>query len=227
MGLTTNTMGSSKSFGFSRGRKKVLTTYTFPAGTSTWTAPGGVTSLTSAVGKGANGSAPFTQYGQWIWSSIHLGDNNSSPASGTTLDWSTIYSKANSKLSAASAGGTLTLKDSYYAVGTTNYSSYLTEYNSTKTISGSVSLVVSGNPKTSGQVLYSEYPYSSGWNGWYISANVLNAGTTGNNTTGFGYTFPGGSQTAATNTTYNNIGVSPGSQYSINNNGSLTIEYYV
>ena len=61
----------------------------------------------------------------------------------------------------------------------------------------------------------------------------FSAGSGGSSTTAFGYTFsggagqsiPSGSAGIATTTTYNNVTVSPGSTYTIVNNGSVVITY--
>lgn len=49
----------------------------------------------------------------------------------------------------------------------------------------------------------------------------------GADTTAFGYTFPGGIEVPASTFTYNNVPVTPGTTYTIVNNGSVTITYYV
>lgn len=237
MGLnTTSTMASSKSFGFSRGKKRLLTTYSFPSGTSTWTAPAGVTSLASAVGRGSNGGAD-------TWNSVAfrtLATYNSgiqyycsNPSVGSTLPYSTYNSYWQSIYSQCD-GITTSSSGQYYGSLTNGYAFFYCSaagqwvvrtdaqpggtYRKT-TLSGSAPPSSGDVPITDG---FARYDYIYG-------IQKYSAGYNGTATTGFGLNFPGGTSTSpiAVDTSYFSIAVSPGTTYTINNNGSLTIEYYI
>lgn len=228
--ISTGTMGSNKSFGFSRGKPKVLTTYTFPGGTSTWTAPAGVTSLTSAVGKGANGQAAYwLNYDVLVMIGVYQQCLGTSI--GSTLPWSTLNSEMNSQISAvnnittSSSGGTygpFTSRVYNWCSGTSTWGTYTSTFGSrlyrrTGTFTNPYSGNAGNVPTSTNNNLYG----TGGTVETFISA------TTGSSTTGFSLTFPGGTGGIATNTTFNNVTVSPGTTYTITNNGSLTITYYV
>jgi hypothetical protein len=72
--------------------------------------------------------------------------------------------------------------------------------------------------------------YSSGQTCYSFATvgGAFHPATTGASTTGFGKTFPGGTGGAGTNTTFTNVAVTPGSNYSVvvPSGGSLTINYY-
>jgi hypothetical protein len=250
MGLnTTSTMGSSKSFGLARGKNKVLTQYTFPAGTSTWTAPAGVTSLTSAVGKGSNGTADSWTSGSsppYDFSPTDLITITSFNTAGSGqnapfLDWSTVYSLATTEFSKFTAGGSGDRTVSWnYKTGTlynnNQYSTIITNSSPSRRFRGTAVLSgVAGNQlqaiPTSGSVTYTTVSaYNGAWGGWKVTGlEYFNAGASGSATTGFSLTFPGGTASVptATNTTFNSVAVTPGTTYTITNNGSLTINYFV
>jgi hypothetical protein len=227
---------------FFTGTAPALQTYTFPGGTSTWTAPTGVTSILIATGKGAAGnpsSSGSATNNNFTYVAV---SNYYSTPTPPYADWSSIYSAATSALAALNAGGpgvraaptgidyyTLSIvSTNYYGVNTGGASLWLGD---SQTITGTFSLSPFNSPLTSGNVTYS---YVSGGGsgtrsvGWTISVPydyVINA-TTGASTTGFGKDFPGGYGGAASNTTFNNVAITPGVTYTIVNNGSLTIQYY-
>lgn len=218
--IGTRGAASSRGFGFAGLR---LISVTLPAGTSTWVAPSGVSKLVSAIGKGADGTAGYWNPSQLIGYSYPVPNVGSG---GSILDWSTVYSDANALLSAANAGGTGNrfITETYYlwplysdntagARGTLTYPGSL--------IRGTATLapVPSGTP-TSGQVIF-----GSPYNYWGIYCEKYNDPTTGSSTTAFSLSFPGGNGAPATNTTYNNISITPGASYTIQNNGALTITY--
>lgn len=211
MGLnTTSTMASSKSFGFSRGRKRLLTQYTFPSGTSTWTAPAGVTSLVSAIGKGSNGtaesSAPLTTSDNFPGGYLtYTGANCFGVNVGTSY-----YSDESSRMSTFQSELAAVTATSWTGIGfTAGFYMYCTD-----------------------QAVFLRYISTYYHTVQKIGGTVykqISAGSNGSATTGFGLNFPGGTQYSptASNTTYNNVAVVPGTQYTIVNNGSLAIEYYL
>jgi hypothetical protein len=211
-----------------------LITVTFPAGTSSWTAPSGVTNVITAVGKGANGTADS-------WTSLAISVLQQcfrySDTGSTTRDWATLYSAAQSAITSLNSGGSgertapSGIQQIFYAINSSDfdtgngvdYSGYLDG----KTIRGVATLVSQNSPPTSGQVLYSQL--SAGNVGWYIGSGLerLAPGTTGASTTAFSQTFPGGNPFTPTapTTTFTNVAVTPGVTYTIVNNQSLTITY--
>jgi hypothetical protein len=221
------------------GRQRVLTTFTFPAGTSTWTAPGGVTSLVSAVGKGSDGVSDYTYSGSILWSTggvtaLPLTEINSS----VPHDWSEWYSPAQSAVTTMNTGsGVSTIALRYFSYNNfriyadgINYRQYAVSDTGAQTfdyVKGSASLS----------------PYNWPSSGTIIPAAVNNPvisilftgfgyGYSGSATSGFALSFSaggysGGTGTPASNTTYNNVSVIPGTTYTIVNNGALTITYFV
>jgi hypothetical protein len=234
MGLnTTSTMGSSKSFGLARGKNKVLTQYTFPAGTSTWTAPAGVTSLTSAVGKGSDGTADVWSTMFNVGAIVQAATDCGYPVHGSTLDYSTPFSEAQNVLNTVN---TITTNSNgefvtfvrlylyYWCPSSSNWRKGSLSTSQTLRRIGTSTL--SGNMPSTGTV---PTPPSVAQERVANNIQQLQAGYDGSATTGFSLTFPGGTTvvTTATNTTFNNVTVTPGTTYTITNNGSLTINYFV
>lgn len=230
--ISTGTMGSNKSFGFSRGKPKVLTTYTFPAGSSTWTAPAGVTSLTSAVGKGSNG----TPQG-WVTSNsrsrVAGALCSSVPVYGASLTYDEVYNEAlnlasffNNNISLS--GTTINMTSSvffYWCSTNSNWRRFTSTlgtltWRRVGTCSVSTTAPTTGTVPTTGNI-FANYSI--------LNLQFSDGPYAGTATTGFSLTFPGGSTsvTTATDTTFNNVTVSPGTTYTITNNGSLTITYFV
>lgn len=209
-----------------------LFTTTFPAGTSSWTAPTNL--ITTAVGKGANGTAD-------VWStplSVLQQCFQTGGTGSTTRDWATLYSNSLSAISSLNSGGSgertapSGIAQRFYAINSSSFDTGggadYTGYFNGKTIRGTAVLSSQNSPPTSGQVLYSQL--SSGSTGWAIGGSLeqLTPGTTGASTTAFSLTFPGGTPTTptASDTTFTNVAVTPGATYTIVNNQSLTITYF-
>jgi hypothetical protein len=211
---------SARGFGFA-GKSLTLTTYTFPSGYSTWTAPSGVTNLVSGVGKGADGSA-----GYWFpnYASGYSYVVPSSGSGGTSGDWSTIYNEALSIASSYGSGGPRTVTGTYYIRDIwpdNTLSTRITLLYPGTQVDGSATVSALGSGATSGPITY-----AGGFGGWQVRITTYIDPTTGADTTGFGQIWPGGVGGPATTTTINNIAVTPGSTYGIYNNGSLVITYY-
>jgi hypothetical protein len=223
--LSTSGADCAQGYGFGVGSSTQLTTYVFPSGTSTWTAPPGVTSLLVASGRGANGSAA-----QWV-SNASVGYSivsaTTAATGGAPLDWSTIYSEALGLQAAANSGGTgeRAYSPALYYFRTldpaNDVSSRLTLTYS-YTIRGTATVSQFINGQTSGQILY-----SNGSGGWFVNCDLFEPGTTGNPTQGFGLTFPGGTPSSpiAPTTVFSNVAVTPGVTYTINNFQALQITY--
>lgn len=210
---------------------KNLVSVTFPAGTSTWTAPAGVSQLISAVGKGADGAAGY-------WSSGYLEVLQlcfqGSGVNLATLDWSNLYSIAQAQITSLNSGGSGTraapsgIQQRYYEINSSDFNTgngaNFSGWFNGKLIRGTASLATRGSPPTSGQVLYSQV---SSYTGWEIGGSLeyyVDA-TTGSSTTAFSLSFPGGFGAPATDTTYSSVSVTPGATYTVVNNGALTITY--
>jgi hypothetical protein len=233
---------SFKSFGSVEGyrtfHKKVLTTYTFPSGTSTFTVPNNVTSLTSLVAKGQDGSSDYVGGYGWLGPGWSVASKSANGSYGT-VDWSTIY---NLVASQAGNGGVRDINIYYddWAIGPNNQSYYNGPYGGYSsypvTVTGQVDIIPTllgathqAGAATSGTVLYSQLTASE--NGWSLAGTPYNYGSAGSNTTGFGYTFNGGGYSggtgySATTTTYNDVAVTPNTTYTVVNNGSFVITYY-
>lgn len=222
---------SARGLGFTGG--SVLTVYSFPSGTTTFTVPSGVTSLESVVGRGQNGTA-----GGWssliypgsCWASGYPGSSTGS----VSITWDYLYNQAVAFRDNVNSGGsgerTVSLPYLNFAIYEGNPNNYGVLYmgnNPAQLIRGSAVLAYLKSPPSSGTITYSSV-------GFYVSKGYYLYGlekytnpTTGANTTGFNLTFPGGSGGAATTQTYNSVSVTPGQTYTIVNSGSLTISYYV
>lgn len=218
--LGTRAAASARGFGLYGLR---LVTVTFSAGTSSWTSPPGVTRIQTAVGKGADGTA-----GYWATNSIigYAYPDPSVGSGGSILDWSTVYNDAVALTTAANAGGT---GDRYINAVYYVWPFYISDdtagsrtsftINSMLIRGTAVTTSVGGAP-TSGRVTAGSGNY------WSVDADRYIDPTNGAATTGFSLTFPGGTAAPATLTTFNNVSVTPGTTYTIVNNGSLTISYY-
>jgi hypothetical protein len=225
-----STIGSSSSTGFGLFRGRPLITYTFPSGTSTFTVPVNVTTIRTAIGKGADGTPV-------VWTAA----SNAAPAyaigyaSGSggsvSITWGDLYSQIQSHQSTVNAGGSgerslyiPTYLFQIFVTGSSTNLGIVTTFSNYETIRGTASIVSENSPPSSGTITYAQVLNNS--RGYGLSGlEVKTGGTTGANTTGFGLTFPGGVQTAATTTTFSNVSVTPGTTYTIVNNGSLTITY--
>ena len=208
---------------------KVLTTYTFPAGSSTWTAPAGVTSLVSGTGYGSDGTAGSWNFG--AYGQFGTYGETSNGASGT-VNWSTIYGACVSNRDSINASGsgtrTVSWSESIWGIGPNGQVRQI--YGGTYsglTVRGTATILNwGGSPQTSGTAAYPGAYNGSYW-ATYIEAYI--GGSNGSATTGFGQTWPGGTSSSPTapTTIINNIAVTPGTTYTIQNNGSLVITYYV
>ena len=230
--LTTSTINSAQGYGLFRGPSGTLTTYTFPSGTSTWTAPSGVTNLVSAAGYGSDGFA-----GSWsTFNSLGAVVPSTTDCAGTTygasLDYSVPYGQAQTIQTTAQgwttdpAGQLVSLTRTFVYYWCPASSVWKTQsisfFGDVRRI-GTVSLV--GTMPSSGTV---PTPPASQQEAFCNNIEFLNSPFDGSATTGFGLTFPGGTIAVPvpSTTTFNNVAVIPGTTYTIVNNGSLIITYY-
>jgi hypothetical protein len=198
-----------------------------------------VSNVISASGKGSNGVSDYVNNVATVSSGqIHLG---STGLNAPYAQWSNAYNNhttAVSQLSlsyptygpsALSQGYVVLLQSNdYWDVITGNItnlsSTYLTGY----------SITTIGAPQTSGNITYAG---TSGLDEWIIYVTGYVHGGAGTAATALGQTFPGGGYsgtypngtgTAATTTTYTNVAVTPGNSYSIvvPSGGTVTLQYY-
>lgn len=219
---TTFATLSARGFGLF-GRNSVLTTVTFPVGTTTWRAPSGVTNLISAVGKGSDGSSGYLYYATSpiIFNVAFGGSGYANPPPRPDYTISCV-------------NAIVAFINSYSGLNYVGGQTFSPTINFTQGIDGTWTTPTSGSTTI-----------GSGWdgNGWIVggtaSVNSQLGGRQvfvdyetyqfpfdGTATTAFGQTFPGGVQAPAPTTTYTNVAVTPGATYTIVNNGALTIQYY-
>lgn len=220
---TTFATLSARGFGLF-GKRKVLTTVTFPAGTSTWTAPPGVISITSGVGSGSNGAGGFFYDGSFYYTYFgnlmggsNLGNSPPYPSVSSSCTYD-IVSYINGYSGLQYIGNV-----QFYPVIIFQISSFDGTY--TTPLLGQTfpegwtggGWIVGGTAAASQIGAYF----------WGVTYQTYSFPYDGVATTAFGYSWPGGTAGPAPTTTYTNIPVTPGTTYTIVNNGSLTITYNV
>lgn len=235
--ILTRGAGSARGFGlFESGvttRKERFTS------SGSWVCPAGITNLIYARGKGqdATSDTPSTYPRSYTAFGVGVGTGaNPAPA-----DWSTLYGDATANYSQISVGtisGPTALYSSnvsvypggswnYGASGNLDLDGYYISYLSP--------LSASGSAATSGTINYSGGTFEYGR--WSFAVTRINYGSAGENTTGFGYTFSGGSLVGtypdqvgnpATVTTYTNVSVTPGTTYNfvVPSGGYVEFAYY-
>lgn len=196
--------------------------YTFPPGTSNWTAPSGVTNLVSATGSGANGSP-----GGWSLGSIGVVvvSPTSSPIANSGLTWQSVQNAISNIIASASSPIGSPTTTSYYetqfTVDPSNDSNYTVTAFGGYTVQGTAYATNPTVPYSLTSPLLAGQSFSTD-----ITTQIYNAPAGGAATVGFGESFPGGAPGGyAPSTTFTNIAVTPGNTYTVTNNGSLTISY--
>ena len=209
----------------------VLRTTTFTSNT-TWVAPLTTNNLITAVGEGADGTAPYwsalNSVGGFVYANSYC--DGSLPVYGSSLDYSVPYGEAQALQTYASGWSTVSQSVSftrlnvYYWCPTSSQWIYqpLTFFGTVRRV-GTVG--ISGNMPTSGTV--PTPPGSPSREAFLTNIEFYTGPGTGNPSTGFGKSFPGGTDGPATPTTYNNVSVTPGASYSIvvPSGGFITITY--
>jgi hypothetical protein len=225
--LSTRGGLSSRGFGqLNGGAGLTLNTFTFPAGSSTFTVPATTNSLISAVGAGADGT-PGGQVAVGISQNIlTLRRRSTSFAGGLSDTYESYLNTLNTTVNLFNQGGTVYFTINQIEVGPNNLTDYPFNQNrvASDVIAGSASAVLINNPPTSGPVTFASVTNTFVWRAGYQVRESVSP-TTGANTTGFGLLFPGGAGGPSTTTTINNVAVVPNQTYVINNNKSLTITY--
>ena len=223
---------------FKSAGSSALTTFVFPIGSSTWTAPAGVTVIKTAIGKGTDSYSDVYQSNYYIgYGLCYPGSTTGSTPGG--LDYSTIYGAALNVVNTCTTGGArfLSSEITYYQYWlNTDNTYYLNTYNNS-----GIYVYGSGGGSTSngyGDPTSGAIPYG-GYHIWFAYVPAIAPGSSGSQTymTGTGFTtqywngatqvgnYPNATGQAATLSTINNIAVTPGTTYNIYNNGSLTFYY--
>lgn len=232
--IATRAAGSAKGYGFA-GIKLNVVSQTFTSST-TWTAPATVTNLLAVIGKGQDGYGTYQTNTTLSFATI----TNSGSGSGSNslpIPWSAVANTTNitvSRFNTTSYNPTFTAVDRAFTFYSNNTFSWVDGGGVFPyyVVTGTWSLQSSSgapNPP-SGNATY------GATGGYYASGDYLAPGGSGANTTGFGFTFPGGGVSgsypnetgnAATPASYNNVAVTPGASYSLSipDNGYITIQY--
>lgn len=219
---TTFATLSARGFGLF-GKQKVLTTVTFPGGTSTWTAPPGVNSIASGVGKGSDGGDGYFYEGSFYYTFFAAPSGNSyvNPPPAPTVNDScgaAIVSYINGYSGLQYIGDVAFYPTIFFFVSIFDGTYTNPQLNTTYPyLWDGGGWIVGG---TASQVQSSSFA-------WGVTYQAYSFPYNGVATTAFGYSWPGGVVAPAPTTTYTNIPVTPGTTYTIVNNGALTITYYV
>lgn len=216
---------SSRGFG-EFGTTLSLTTVTFTSSTS-WTAPIGVTKLTTVSGRGSNGEADYW-YNTYV-TRFQVTSASYSMPNPPYLDWSVPYGyavTAQNNINASGSGERYVTPDDerYWVVNSTNsnWTTAGTFPPSTVYVRGSATV---GSTSSSGAAVPTSgnidgptffSTYGATVNFW-VYIDKLIGGVAGTASTGFGQTFPGGAANGGTApiTVFNNVSVTPGTSYSI------------
>ena len=233
--IATRGGASARGFGFS-GIKTNVTSQTFTSST-TWVAPVGVTSLLVVIGKGQDGAS--SGQGQFVCAFTGVSNESGTQTGPYSLPIavSAVYSNVQACVDEFNIGGyrsaaavvdrqfrffqtqTYTFSDTYpFGTGTFPY---ITIANTWR---------INGSPSSgTAQYVFPTFGYNA-------EGDIIYPGSAGANTTGFGYTFTGGTvsgsypnQTGspASPAAYTNVAVTPGASYSLSipDNGYITIQY--
>lgn len=205
------------------GRSRVLKTAGPFTANTIWTAPVTTTALVSLIGRGSNGTGYYYEPGSFT---VASSSNKASQSGGSTVSRADAVNaglaEAVAKFGGSSSERLLTYTRTTYTVGPDNLVLSSTSLG-VANCSGAPAYDYSG---TSGNITYSPS------NQMYVRVNidVRKGGSSGSATTGFGYTFAGGTASAPTAVavTHSNVPVTPGASYSlvIPAGGSITITYY-
>lgn len=209
-----------------------LTTVSFTAN-GTWTAPGGVSLVTTITGKGADGTSGTSGYYDSPTNRAATGEiitgvsgNYGGAGAPGRADWSSFAGDPGALVSMLNAGGS----GSYNQITILQYDDvFISRIDSVVSYSdvvvGSASYVLNSGWKFSGAIQSSDFGFCN----LYWQEAVYHPGTsptTGASSTGLGKTFVGGSPTAVSSS-YSNVAVVAGTAYPIvvPAGGSITITY--
>lgn len=219
------------------GRVPNLVTQTFTAN-ATWVAPATTSSIVTLNGKGQDGAAAVAAYYDiGPQRSEHVAaiiGANSQPNPFTTTntpgawDWGYSQSDASTVAATLNAGGSGSFYISTIYQYATDYHIGYSPITYTGSVPGSATITTSSRWKVSGAVVDGDSGYSVVTWYEYGTYHAATSASNGSNTTGFGFTFAGGTGGAATPATQSAVAVTPLSSYSlvIPAGGSITITYF-
>ncbi len=235
--ITSRGAGSAQGFGFA-GKTLSIVSRTFTSNT-TFVAPTGVTNLIAVIGRGGSSTSDF----QTSIAVAEVNVSNSASGSGTNslrppISTQAVYNTADICASVYNAGG---YRDAYRAVNRdfTFYSNQTYSWSDSYPYGSGSTLfpyyLVAGTWSLQGSPLSGSLNYGDSAS-YYASGGIIQPGSSGGNTTAFGFTFTGAAQVgayptatgqSATSVTYNNVAVTPGNSYTIGvaSGGAVTIQY--
>lgn len=245
--LISRGTAAARAFGLTGSNSGQLYTQTFTSN-GTFTPMPGVTNVVTLVGQGGSSVGDYAAFFPEDYAYTYL--QKTIPGGGGTplpLDYATVATSITDIVNTCNAGGIQTIYHDYGGGGYEEYTIYADNtYAFTPSAkfpftafmyAGSWGVVTSGglpNPP-SGSIT----DYASSLQGYYHAAGIYQAyGNDGSASTALGQTFPGAvltgsypnrTGTAATPATYNNVAVTPGTNYPIvvGTGGSVAISYII
>lgn len=204
---------------------------TFTSNTA-WVAPVNVSNLLVLTGDGQDGTAAYWSTLNNIGAIVNSLTSCFNTSYGPSLDYSVPYGQAQavqtitSGWTTSSSGQFASFTRTYiydWCPAASEWQVSSVAFAGTVRRTGTVNLV--GNMPSSGTV---PTPPASQQTATCSNLEFYTAATNGDPTTGFGYTFAGGSGGPATPVTYNNVSITPGATYNlvVPAGGSISIEYY-
>lgn len=194
---------------------------------TTWTAPAGVTSLTTLTGKGQDGYPTYWEFLSpeeerfaYVWSANEYNVDRNDVVAFAQAQWDLFPTGGSGDQAVVSWSVRV-----YFDLSPP----YYTQQDFTELVR--ITYVGSGGKTKTGDGWTSVWPPMSGAAVAYsigrIEKNIPQFD--GANTTGFGYTFAGGVGAPVSPTTYSNVPVTPGTTYNISSagDGYITIIYYL
>lgn len=229
--IITQGAASAKALGFARaaGGGGTLQTVTFTS-SGTWTAPAGVSNVSTIYGYGAAGTPAsagwaYASSGYFAYS-LQSTANAGSPDNTPSYADLTGYADASlANVNSSTADRIITyFPVLYYYNPNTDGTTIYYDSPKSKRVRG-LGSAIGGNWGN-----YSSALVKGTGSAWYFAIEQYfeEPATTGASATGLGLTFPGGDGGAPGTTTYTNVAVTPSTGYAISvpSGGSVTIQYY-
>lgn len=232
--IATRAAASARGYGFA-GIKLNVVSQTFTSST-TWVAPATVTNLLAVIGKGQDGYGTYVAGLSVDFTSVESIVSGSG-ANSLPIPWSGVANTTNitvSRFNASSYNPLYQYQNRAFTFYSNNTFSWVNNPEALPyyVVTGTWTLGSYGgapNPP-SGNATY------GATGGYFASGLYFAPGGAGANTTGFGFTFPGGGVSGdypnqvgegATPASYTNVAVTPGASYSLSipDNGYITIQY--
>ena len=211
---------SARALGHIGGQSRRLKVQTLTS-SQTWTAPSSVSLINSIVGEGADGtSASVYSDG---YGALNIGFRTDTNTGSGFIDWDGLQGIAEAIAADLNDNGAASWTYIVLYVWPDGKNAYAAQIpvSITDAVPGSASVSFSGGWQTSGAI--------AGGGAANLTWQRNAPAAAGANTTGFGYTFPGGAvATPATPVTHNNVAVTPGAGYALTipSGGSITLTYF-